>query len=389
MMPPADGFLSKGELCLKEKSYPLEVCICKDCSLVQLGYTVSPQILYQMNYPYESSITKTGVTHFYSFASQIVSDFGLSRNDLAVDIGSNVGVLLEGFKKSGIKVLGVEPAANICQKSHQRGIEAINDFFNAKTVKLIIREKGKAKVITGTNVIAHIDNLHSLVRNVKNLLTEKGIFVFEAPYLADLINNLEYDTIYHEHLMYFSVKPLITLFDQFDMEIFDIKKQRIHGGSLRYFISRKYNYPVSAEVNKFLKIEKEQRIHDIATFRKFSKRVKNNRKILVTLLESLKSKGKRIAGVGAPAKGMTLLNYCGIGPETLDFVTEKSKLKINKFTPGRHIPIVPDSRLIKAMPDYALLLPWNFANEIMNNLKNYTKLGGKFILPIPSPRIIS
>lgn len=386
--PPADAFLSLDELKEPEVWYPLEVFICNNCNLVQLGYVVSPDILFQRNYPYESSTTTTAVEHFHSLAKSAFSRFGLNSNDLVVDIGSNVGVLLQGFKNHGVEVLGIEPAPNICEIARKNGIETINDFFSKELALRIVKTKKKAKIVTGTNVVAHIDDLHSLVRALDALLEKNGVFIFEAPYLVDLIENLEYDTIYHEHLSYLSVKPMNMLFRNFRMEIFDVEKVSIHGGSLRYFVARENTYPISGNVAKFIELENEKKIYDIATLRNFSNSVQRNREELVWMLKSIKRKGKRIAGVSAPAKGMTLLNYCRIGPETLDFITEKSALKIGKYTPGMHIPVLPDSELIKQMPDYALLLAWNFAEEIMKNLKDYKDAGGKFIIPIPEPRIV-
>jgi len=387
-MPPADAFIDKEKICA-ERSFPLEVVRCDNpgCNLVQLGYVVSPEILYQRDYPYESSMTKTGVEHFHGFARAVTREFGLKSSDLVIDVGSNVGVLLEGFKKEGVKILGVEPAPNICRIANKRGIRSINRFFNRAAASFILRKHGKASIITGTNVIAHIDNSHELVDSVRNLLKEGGIFVFEAPYLFDLIDNLEYDTIYHEHLSYFSVKPLAGLFARFDMQIFDVRKQSIHGGSLRYFVARKGERKVSHRVENLLAFEKRGKVHALSTLNGFARRVADNRRALVELLQSLKKTGKRLVGVGAPAKGMTLLNYCNIGPDTLDYITEKSKLKIGRVTPGTHIRVVPDSRLIKDRPDYALLLPWNFADEIMANLSEFTKQGGRFIIPIPRPQI--
>lgn len=388
LTPPADDFLLTERLGEPEVHYPLEVFICDNCSLVQIGYVVPPEILYQRDYPYETSITETGVRHFHSFADETYSRFGLASGDLVIDIGSNVGVLLQGFKNQGAEVLGIDPAKGISEIAKNNGIETINDFFTMDLAHKIVKERKKAKIVTGTNVVAHIDDLHSLVRGLDILLDKKGVFIFEAPYLIDLIENLEYDTIYHEHLSYLSLKPMTILFRKFEMEIIDINKVAIHGGSIRYFVARKNIYPVSKNVDKFLEVEKKKKIYEVETLKNFEKSVQSNREELSWMLQSIKHEGKRIAGVSAPAKGMTLLNYCRIGPEILDFVTEKSTLKIGKYTPGTHIRIVPDSELIKQRPDYALLLAWNFADEIINNLKDYKDGGGKFIIPIPKPHII-
>ena len=391
-MPPADGFLTESQIS-QEKSYPLNVCICDDCGLVQLDYVVAPEILYQNDYPYESSMTKTGVSHFHNFAKEVVEEFRLSRNGFVVDVGSNVGVLLEGFNILNMRTLGVEPATNICQIANKRGMKSINSFFTEDIANKIISDKkyGKAEVITATNVFAHIDDLHALMRAIDILLADKGVFIIEAPYLIDLFDNLEYDTIYHEHLSYLSIEPLIKLFDRFGMEILKVWKQKIHGGSLRYYIGRKNKLASHKDkkvIDEFL--AREDKICKLSNLKDFAKRVEQNRSQLCQMLAKLKESNKRIVGVGAPAKGMTLLNYCKIDSRILDFVTEKSKLKIGKFTPGTYIPIVGDENLLNMTKkvDYVLLLPWNFADEIIKNLEEYRKLGGKFIIPIPEPHII-
>jgi SAM-dependent methyltransferase len=386
--PPADQFLRKEQLREPEIYYPLPVVMCSGCGLVQLSHVVSPEILYRHDYPYESSITRTGRNHWSEFANTTVKRLGLGPDDLVVDIGSNVGTLLEGFRAAGTRILGVDPASNIVRIAEKRGVETINEFFSEDVARRIASEQGKAAAITGTNVYAHVDDLTAFMRAIDTLLTPDGVFIFEAPYLVNLINHLEYDTIYHEHLSYLSVKPLIAFVQRFEMEVFDIQERDIHGGSFRVFISRKGKRPVSPVVAEFLAREEKLGLYDLNELEKFSAAVAQNREDLTWLLKSLKHEGKRICAVSAPAKGMTLLNYCRIGTDILDFVTEKSTLKIGRFTPGAHIPVVPDDELLVQNPDYALLLAWNFAEEIMENLKDYRQRGGKFIIPIPHPRIV-
>lgn len=387
--PPADHFMRHDQLREPEAYYPLEVCICKNCGLIQLNHVVSPEILFRNDYPYESSTTKTGHQHWASFAQQASKKLSLSKDDLVVDIGSNVGVLLGEFRKCGPRIQGVDPAANIVMIAQKEGIDTICDFFNEEVTEKIIATKGNATVITGTNVFAHIDNLCNLMQCVKKLLVPTGTFIFEAPYFDNLIKHLEYDTIYHEHLSYLSVKPLIPFFAKFNMEIFDIEQVDIHGGSFRVYVCIKGQRPVASIVKKLLDEEETMKLYDLKMLRNFAQKVSENRRELVWLLQTLKHDGKRIVGVSAPAKGMTLLNYCHIGPEILDVVTEKAALKIGRVTPGTHIPVVPDSYLIEHQPDYALLLAWNFADEIINNLSEFRSKGGKFIVPIPMPKIIA
>lgn len=386
--PPSDQFLRKEQMHEPILTYPLEVMLCMQCGLVQLSFVVSPEVLYRNDYPYESSVTKTGRLHWAEFALTTAKQLELDKNDLVVDIGSNVGVLLEEFRNNGTQILGVDPASNIALIALKRGIETINEFFDIDVANNIVKNYGHAKVITGTNVFAHIDDLDAFMYAVDVLLSDSGVFIFEAPYFVNMIKNLEYDTIYHEHLSYLSVKPIISFFRRFGMEIIDIQQRDIHGGSFRVWVVREGKMPVSPIVGELLLKEKEMGIHEIETLNKFADAVQQNRQELLWLLRKLKHDGKRIVGVSAPAKGMTLLNYSRIGTETLDFVSEKSTLKIGRFTPGTHIPVVSDDELIKQAPDFALLLAWNFAEEIMENLKTFRENGGRFIIPIPNPRVI-
>ena len=386
--PPADSFIREQGLQEPETHYPLEVLLCCDCGMSQLGYTVPPDILYQHDYPYESSTTKAGRNHFFSFSKSVVEKFNLSNKDLAIDIGSNVGVLLDGFKSNGCRVLGIEPSSNISATAISRGIDTINDFISIKVAKHVVTIYGQASVVTATNVFAHIDDLDTFCQAIDILLNENGILIIEAPHFLKLLKNIEYDTIYHEHLLYISIKPLNKLFNRFGFQVFDVEEIGIHGGSIRIFVSRIDKYELTENLKKIISIEEKENIFDLDRLNKFSLEVSQHRNKLLTLLNSIKKSGATIAGVSAPAKGMTLLNYCFIGTNILDFVTEKSKLKIGLYTPGTHIPILPDEALIEKQPDYALLLAWNFAEEILENLQEYRDKGGKFIIPIPEPHIV-
>jgi hypothetical protein len=386
--PLADRFLREEQLLEPEVHYPLEVMMCERCGLAQLSHVVSPELLYQNDYPYEASITKTGRLHWAEFAQSTKEQFNLGSTDLVVDIGSNVGVLLEAFKNAGMRTLGIEPAGNIAAIAQKNGIETLNEFCGVDVARRVVSEKGQASVITGTNVFAHIDDLTSFVKAVDILLSPNGVLIVEAPYFTNLIERLEYDTIYHEHLSYLSVKPLVAFFSRVGMAVFKIEQRDIHGGSFRVHVARAGKMPVSSEVTELLKIEENKGVHSREALGQFSLAVEKNRDDLNWLLHSLKREGKRIAAASAPAKGMTLLNYCRLGRDKLDFVTEKSTLKIGRFTPGMHIPVVSDDELIQRRPDYALLLAWNFAEEIMTNLSEYRANGGKFIIPIPTPRIV-
>ena len=384
----ADNFLSPGKLHDKEMFFPLRVVLCKNCGLAQLDYVVDPTLMYNMDYPYESSTTKTGREHFTKMAKDIIDEFKVENGSLAVDLGSNVGVLLMGFKECGMEVMGIEPSLNIMKKAIENGIATIPAFFGKEAVDQILKEKGQASVLTATNVFAHIHDLDEFMESASALVNEKGIFVFEAPYFKHLLDQLEYDTIYHEHLSYLSIKPLVAFFERHGWELFKIEEKTIHGGSLRCFVSRKGNYPIQGMVKEYLDNEEKEKIHDIERMKEFAVKVKEHKEKLRNLLMDLKKQGKKIAGMSAPAKGNTLLTYCKIDTEILDFVTEKAQIKIGKYTPGTHIPVYPDEKLLEDKTEYALLLAWNFAEEIIKNNEKFRKAGGKFIIPIPEPKIV-
>jgi SAM-dependent methyltransferase len=387
--PPADQFRTAEQISSEPiVLYPLEVYLCETCGLSQLGYVVSPEILYQQDYPYESSTTASGRAHFAAFAHSVVTAFALRPGQLAVDIGSNVGVLLAGFAKEGLRIRGVDPAPNIASIAEQRGIPTIVGFFSPEVARKIVDDDGRATVITATNVFAHVDDLASFMDAIQILLDDDGIFVIEAPSFLNLVRDLEYDTIYHEHLTYLSALPLIRFFGRFGMELFDIQEVDIHGGSMRLFIARSGRSAMRDSVGALMRREEHARIHELSRLNEFAKAVERNRDQLRDLLYRLKRNGARLAAVSAPAKGMTLLNYARLGTDVLDFATEKSTLKIGRYTPGAHIPVVADDELIRRRPEYALLLAWNFADEIMRNLDAYRQQGGRFIVPIPEPRIV-
>jgi SAM-dependent methyltransferase len=386
--PPADEFRTKEGLDNPVIYFPLRIAQCEECGLTQLTHVVDPSLLFQNDYPYESSITATGKLHWKKFAASVITKVNLNTDSLVVDIGSNVGVLLGAFKNAGMRVQGIDPAPNIVEIANNNGIDTLCDFMTIKSAKKVLQEKGKAKIITGTNVFAHVDDLNEFMISVLSLLTDDGVFIFESPYFVHLLNNNEYDTIYHEHLSYISIKPLIPFFARFGMEIFEIEESSIHGGSIRVYVGKKGDRIVSNKISEFLNLELENRIYSKERLDKFSCQVAKNRKDLIALLLKLTSEGNKIVAVSAPAKGMTLLNYCGLGHHILDFVTEKSTLKIGRYTPGTHIPVVDDEQLLNHQPDYALVLAWNFAAEIIANLDEYRQRGGKFIIPIPTPTII-
>lgn len=386
--PHSDLFLKPDQLNEPLSLYPLRLVSCVECGLLQIDFIVNPQILYQREYLYESSMTETGKSHYNQMAKDIIDKFIIPKDSLVIDLGSNVGVLLEGFKNNNMRVLGVDPAAIVAQKAIDRGIDTIIDFFGSTVTKSIKETYGQAKVIAGTNVFAHIHKLDDATEGMKLLLDKNGVIAIEAPYAIDFIEKLEYDTIYHQHVGYLSVRPMQKYFEKFDLELFDVIPSSIHGGSLRYYVGHKGAHPISPTIKSYILNEESFGLYDNSALSTFAERVKKQRLELINLLLALKIDGKKIVGVSAPAKGNTLLNYCSINTTYLDFLTEKSKLKVGRFTPGTFIPIYDDEKLLEYQPDYALVLAWNFAEEIMNNLSEFKRKGGKFIIPIPTPKII-
>jgi len=387
--PPSNAFIKKDDLEKYEDKFPLRLYLCKECYLLQLLDIVDKEILFK-EYLYLTSASKPSVNHFKKYAYDVYEEFlKQSKNPLIIEIGSNDGTLLKEFKKLGATVLGIEPAKNIAKIANDAGITTENTFLNYDIVKKKSLEK-KASIIVGNNVFGHIDDLKEFMKCVKILSKEKGVFIFEVPYLVNLIQKLEFDTVYHEHLSYFSLIPLIRLMDEFNLEIFDVKKQKVHGGTIRVFVSEKNNFKKTINFEKMIKFEKEFGINKIQTYQKFSENVKELKNKLQNKLLKFKKEGKIIFGYGAPAKGNVLLNYCNIGTEFLDYIIDTTPLKQGLYTPGMHIPVKSDKENIeKPSQQIALLLAWNYEEAIINKEKLFLKNGGKFLIPIPTPKTIS
>ena len=382
--PPANSFLNLNELNSPESKFPLRLFWCENCYLVQLLDIVDKEYLFQ-NYFYMTSASKPIVEHFKKYAQDVYAKFLQEReNSFVVEIGSNDGSLLSEFKKLGTSILGIDPATNLSDLANQSNVTTKNTFFSSEVSKEIIKSR-HASVVIANNVIAHIEDLQDLMHGIKILIGNHGVFIFEVPYLVDLIKNLEFDTIYHEHLSYFSILPLLKLVKQFGLEIFDIKKQLVHGGTLRIFVSQKDNYPINNSVKVFLNEEHKLGLDKIEFYHKFSTNVEELKKNLLKLLTQLKKENKSLLGYGAPAKGNVLLNYCGIDTNLLDCIIDTTPLKQGKYTPGMHIPIIPPKNLKNT--DVALLLAWNYESDILLKEKTFRKNGGKFIIPLPKPLI--
>ncbi len=383
--PPANAFLRKEDLSKPEHAFPLELTFCGSCGFVQLSHVVSPELLFK-DYVYVSSTSPTFVEHFKQLANDVIGRFKLAPNSLVVDIGSNDGIMLRPFKEKGMKVLGVDPAEKIAAMATKSGIETLPVFFNATVAKDIAKKYGKAKLVTATSVFSHVDDLDSFVEGVRELLADDGVFIVEVYYLYQLLEKNLFDTIYHEHLSYFTAKTISALMSRLGMELFDVAETDTHGGSLRVF-SQKKGGPHKAQesVKQFVAKEDAKKLHEAQTFVSFAGKIDANKAKLKELLKDLKSKGKKIAGYGAPAKGNTLLNYFGIGPNELDYIVDDSPWKQGLYTPGTHIPVVGFDELHKRRPDYILILAWNFAEPIMKKCAEFSN----FIIPVPKPQILN
>jgi SAM-dependent methyltransferase len=387
--PLANGLIKPENVGKNEPKFPLVVCYCKDCSLSQLNVVVNPEILFR-DYFYMSSISNTFKIHCNTIAFDLIDTIKLSHDDLVVDIASNDGCLLQEFKKMKIKTLGIEPATNLAKIANSYGIETLNHFWDTETAVKISKEYGGAKVITAFNVFAHVDDVHGFVQNIKTALRDDGIFVIEVPYLIDFLEKHEFDTVYHEHLSYFLLKPLQYILEQNDMKIIKVKKYPIHGGTIevRAVKNNIHAKNVTSNIDDFIIVEKNLGFYDVEPYLNFANEVKNIRKNLTELISDLRQKGKKIAGFAASAKGNTLLNYCGIDLNSIQYIVDETPTKQGLLTPGSHIPIVSMSRLESDSPGYLLILAWNFVEEIMAKTKQFKEQGGKYIIPIPKIQIV-
>lgn len=385
--PPANSFLKKSQLKNKEDFFPLVVNFCTNCGQLQLSHVVSPEILFR-HYVWVSSTSPVTVVHFEDYAKSVFEKINLKKGDLVVEMGSNDGVLLKPFKKLGARILGVDPARNVASRATKEGIPTLPHFFNTKIAKQIAKKYGKAKIITGNNVFAHINDLDEIIKAAYELLDKEGAFVIEAPYNIDLVEKNLFDIIYHEHLSYLAIKPLDKYFKSQGMKIFDVIKTPVHGGSVRIFVKfMSAKHKIQPSVKKFIDNEEKKKLFDIKTYQAFASKIEQNKKSLSKLLHSLKKRNKSIAGYGAPAKSTTLLHYFDIGNDMIDFIADDSRFKHGLFSPGKHIPVVPPKEIYAKKPDYLLILAWNFAGPIMKMHERFRKEGGKFIVPIPTPKI--
>lgn len=385
--PLANSLLSEAQLGEPEPTYPLDLCLCRACALVQITETVPPEVLFR-DYLYFSSFSDTMLRHAEELATRLVAERGLDANSLVAEAASNDGYLLGFYRALGVPVLGIEPALNIAQVAEERGVPTIAEFFDATLARRLAAEGRRPDVFHGNNVLAHVADLNGFVEGISIVLADDGEAVIEAPYVKDMIDRCEFDTIYHEHLCYFSLTALEGLFHRHGLAVADVERIPVHGGSLRVFVRRRGTSAPAPAVLDLLGEEAAWGVADPAPYDAFALRVTKLRAELVALLDGLKSDGARIAAYGAAAKGSTLLNVFGIGAGTLDFVVDRSTVKVGRYMPGVHLRIDPPERLLDEMPDYLLLLAWNLADEIMAQQSEYRRRGGRFIVPVPVPEVV-
>lgn len=387
IQPLANNLLKPADLTQPEPKFPLRLFVCEKCRLLQIADEVAPVKLFG-EYLYFSSFSDLMLRHAQEAAQRYIREFGLGESSNVVEIASNDGYLLKNFVHAGIPCLGIEPAVNIAREAVSKGIPTRVDFFGSALAKTLVAEKQSADLILGNNVFAHAPAINDFVEGLKILLKPRGRVILEFPYALDLIEKSEFDTIYHEHVFYFTLSALQPVFLRHDLVIYHVEKLPIHGGSLRLFATHVENGGADETVAAFLSEENRRGVNTDAYYQGFSERVAKLKTDLNLLLRRLKSEGKTIAAYGASAKGSTLLNYFELGTECLDFVVDRSSYKQGRLTPGTHIPILPPEQLLAKQPDYTLLLTWNFADEILEQQREYRRRGGRFVIPIPEVRIV-
>lgn len=384
--PPSNSFLTQQQLGGIEMKYPLKLFVCAECFLVQLEEYKKSKEIFNDDYAYFSSYSRTWLEHSRQYAEMMVQRFNLGAGSLVVELASNDGYLLQYFKSRGVPVLGIEPSLSVARVAVQKGIDTVVDFFGAGLAEKLGGQGRHADLIAANNVLAHVPDLNDFVRGMKALLKPNGVITIEFPHLMELIENNQFDTIYQEHYSYFSLHTVRGIFAEHGLTIFDVDILNTHGGSLRIYAAHAQDKTkkVSANILNLLGLEKDKGMLSIDYYKGFPAKAQKVRADIIDFLSREKISGKKIAAYGAAAKGNTLLNYCGIHRDVIDFVVDASKYKQGKFLPGSHIPIVAEDRIRQTRPDYILILPWNLKDEITAQLSYVRQWGGKFVIPVPS-----
>jgi hypothetical protein len=386
LSPLANRFLTAAQLAEPEPAFPLELVFCEACGLVQLSVHVDPEVLFR-DYLYVTGTSSTMERHHRALAADHAAKYGLKAGDLVVDVASNDGSLLKCFQPLGVKVLGVEPARNLAAAANAAGVPTVDRFFGAETARDLRREYGPAKHVSANNVMAHVPDLNGFLEGLRILTEPHGVVSVEAPYLGPMLDGLEYDTIYHEHLSYFAVKPVAAAFARHGLGLVDLVRLPIHGGTMRY-VARP-GVPHGPVVAAALADEAARGFDRVETYRAFAEKVARHKVELRAFLENELRAGRSVAAYGAPAKGNTMLNYCGVGTDLVAFCVDKNPLKVGKYTPGMRLPVLPVAELAARRPDATLILPWNLTDEIVAQEAEYRRRGGRFVVPLPTPRYAS
>jgi 2-polyprenyl-3-methyl-5-hydroxy-6-metoxy-1,4-benzoquinol methylase len=389
--PLANSYLTEEQLNKMEPFYPLDVYVCENCLLVQLAEFESPENIFS-DYAYFSSYSDTWLKHAKDYANQMADRFGFNAQSLVIEIASNDGYLLQYFLERGIPVLGIEPAANVAEVAKQKGIPTETVFFGKETAQRLASEGKYADLLVGNNVLAHVPNLNDFVAGLKIILKPRGIITMEFPHLMKLADNIQFDTIYHEHFSYFSFLTVEKVFGAHGLVVFDVEELPTHGGSLRIYARHKEadseRLAVSSNITNIINKEIDVGLNQIEAYQAFSEKVKAIKRSILNFLIQAKENGKTIVGYGAPAKGNTLLNYCGIKTDFLDYTVDKNPHKQGCYLPGSRIPVKSPDKIKETKPDYVLILPWNIKDEIIEQMSYIRKWGGKFVVPIPRVKIL-
>jgi methylation protein EvaC len=386
-MPLANGFLTPDQFA-DEYFFELSVGSCPHCGMFQLMEQPNRETMFNARYPFYSSSSREMAVHFRKFADHVKKDYLFSNDPFVVEIGSNDGTMLQNFADADIRHLGIEPSLNVAQAAISRGINTINAFFDEDSAREIVKKYGPADAFLAANVMCHIPYLHSVIKGIEILLKPKGVVMFEDPYLGDVIENTSYDQIYDEHVFLFSLSSISYLFGQHEMEIIDIEPQETHGGSMRYIVARKGMYPVSDRVNLQVKKEKHMGLEKPETYESFRKDCEHSRENLMALLRDLSRQGKKIVGYAATSKSTTIINYCGISTDLIEYISDTTPIKQGTFSPGAHIPVRPYEEFLNNYPDYALLFAYNHAKEIISKEKKFVEAGGKWIVYVPETKVL-